>query len=1515
MPNPTEKTLNALLSSSLRIEKMMEKKEKDKGDAGDVEKLVSGVSTDFANISKSLEKVAEQATKTNVLLEKILGNNEEVEGQSLALVSDSAKAFEKLGSAWGPLLDAIVDSGDVTDKEIDGFKKILMTLAFVDHKTGDPLVEEKQLKAATDAISSLKVITQSILLLGLGMVLFSFMIPQIMKGSLAVVMIVAVMAVALIGMQKALQLTGTEKDPKDATGPVNSLFQLGKAIAIFGLVMAGFSFIVPQILGGIVPFLAVLAMVSIALMMMHATTATEGLVDMSMKDNSPIGSLMRLAKAIAIFGIMMVGFSFLIPQILKGLIAFTLVLGGVALAIMIVHLAFKITGMDFNPLKDSSPLGTLAKLAQSIALFALTFVIVSYVAKQFAIGALVVTLVVGAIAVAILLMHQMLGGSKFKIGKMGSGPMDSMWKLAKSVAVFSLIFIGLYYFQKQFAVGGLMVLLMLAGLTIGMLALSIKPVRKGSRNLRHLSISLLIMIGALTVFALLVQPKLGWEGLGMLAATIGVLSLIGLLLGIPPIDGWVKAGAMNLILLGGALTVFAIGLAIYAQLAAPKLTWESIGMMGAVIGVMALIGTLVGIPPIVGFVMAGAVALIALGGALTIFAVGLSIYAAGAAGKMKLADVAVLSAMIGAMALIGTVVGIVSPLVILGSGAMIVAGGALILISTGLAIFAAIKWKKKDGSMLSNALSSLVDGFMGGPMPGGIFAAIKFAVKAAARAVLMLVTIPPFILAGAALIPIAAGLAIFKRTKWTKKDSSSLNAALYGIVNGFVTALDGVNWYTLWWGVRSMKDVGNVLVSLAEGVQAFASLTFKEYTYDEESKSMKVSAIKKLTPKDIALTGIAIGMVISAVTKPLAEFGEMMMGGGGDGFLGVNWGKLIAINFGIQSLGTIGKGLVELAAGVQDWANMTVTEYGIGVNKETGLNELMPIAKRPITNGEIQSAMVNISDVLSAMAVPLSEFGSWFTTEQKGWFGSTYQAENKGLKLGISSLAQIGGGLVQVANAVVKWANMEYTEMGIGVNKETGVNELMPIATRKIGKADINQAKHSIGSVLAGLVYPLTSFGEMFTTTQKGWFGSTYQVENKALKTGISQMGAIADGLSKIADMMVKWANMEYTEMEVYKDKDGQTKLQPKAVKKIGFARLMMARFNIGLTLSTIGQAFMDYLRDTATNGGPSGVQSLVKELVIQQEGLAKVAKYIMPWSDPKLTFSAQMFYLWVWKARPLHTIGKAYVHYKNITKSQGGVTGVTNLVEQMDVSMKGMISVAWQVFWTWGARNQILPALNFKIWMYTMSYPFMVKFMNTLSRFGRVTKGFEKNFRGFTKIPQMFAMTVFTKNMITLARHASRMERFANSFERIAASMGVFAKNFKLMDRDGISAFQTWTETLVTAVEVANDPGFFENVLTKAGEVIETGFEVGQELFGDKDKDGKLTDEKKKNIIEKTQEATKDNEVAKLVSAVSQLQAEISGLKAALGGTMNVNVQTVSSTASIKVKGGGAGGISEGPQ
>ena len=1265
-------------------------------------------------------------------------------------------------------------------------------------KSGEDTVSNK------GAMGALKQLGNAVLFFGVLMIGFGLAQSLVMKGVGSFAIVLGSLVATIIGVGLALKVMGSGEESKGALGTLKSL---GIAIAIFGVTMIGFGLALPLIKQGVGGLALVLVGVTIAILGMSLALAITG-----GQESGALKNLKDLGIAIAIFGITMVAFSFVLPMIAKGALGFAIVVAGLALAVVLVGLA-----MNMGP-KDATPMKMLKGLLLSVAFTGLIMIGFSFALPMIAIGALGFVLVVGAISLSIVLMSLALGkkgenklvpgGDAGVAGKGkapgGKGPLADLTKLAWASAFLMIVMVGVGFFAKQAAIGALVTILTVMGLGLALKLVS----GKNAQSVREGAISLVILGGAvgafaagLAIYAQLAAPKLTWENLAMLGLSIVVMATVGTIMG--NMGENVKSGAISLVILGGALAAFATGLAIYSNLAAPNLTWENLAMLGTTIVVVSGIGMILGIPTIAPFMMTGATTLVILGAALATFAAGLAIYSNLAAPGLTWENLAMLGTVIGTVALVGSILGIPTMFIFAGLGAiaLIALGGALAIFSVGLGYYTKIAdgLTNESVDVLSNSIWNI----------GKAVSKIGLLSIPIGLGSLVLGTM------GIALYPISKALAKFKEIEWTKENATSMQSALKSVTKGFSDALEGVSWPVLFFGVASMSKMGVALNGIAEGIQAFANLTFNEYTFDKESGRLVLTNKVKLTDEMIVQTGENIGKVISAILTPLSEFGEMMMGDGDKKKFKM---KKKAMTFGIDSMANIGKGLVRLSQGVQDWANMTITEWDVQKDPNTGLNTLVPKSRKVMSSTQMTDAADNIVKVLEILGGPIADFGSLMLGEATS--GRQFKLKKKSIEFGISSFATIGKGLVDMADAIVRWSNLQYFEMGIGKDKNTGLNVLMPVGKPKtITITEIDKAGENISKVLTTLAEPIAQFGDIFNgktlSTKTG-----KKIKKESIITGIEQMGNIGTNLNNIAEMVSNWSMMKYTEMEVVKDKDGNSRIQPKNIVKI--ENVSLATTNIKTILESLSLAIAEYGEKSEE------IEKSVKALNLvlkMQKPLGEWIDFLMAkFKDEGPKTSAEAFKDWL--ELSIDTTVLTYAEKSNdITRAVDSISYLTKMQKPFG---------QWVEFITKTFSNgtHVDSALNLKMWLTHSADPILEKMEERYKGLGNSIDYFGKKFKEFDKPVRTMAFTKFTDNILKLANIANPFEKFAKSFDNMAKSMGDFATNFLKMSPQSIESYTEFTNSLSKFVQM--DPKEFKAKL-----------DLVSKAFGVDDKSGQTPPEK----------------------------------------------------------------------
>jgi len=583
------------------------------------------------------------------------------------------------------------------------------------------------------------------------------------------------------------------------------------------------------------------------------------------------------------------------------------------------------------------------------------------------------------IMVATLLL---VGGSLYLLGKMGAKEIEEGSKALKEsgiglaafavgVGVFALVatFIPWETIPKM---GGI---LLVVGGALAIIGVFAKHIHKGS-------IALAIAGGALVALSIgllafnYVTSTIGTEGYKLMAGVlIGIAAIFGLAGAALPL---MSQGAIALAIAGGALIALSIGLVAFNAAVSTIGSWEEVGMMAAALGGISLAFAAAGLAAIA--ILPGAIALAVAGVALIALSAGLVLFSlvwsmqstkdlfALAPGKGTDADgnpvagtqtyfeLAITSIAYG-MAINPITAGFI----ILGSGALIVASVALMLLSVGVGMFAdtyaeenVTKLFAPDpgkatglfGRKLTNfdvAIESIATSFMLNP------------VQVAA----MYSTAPALIMAGFALSSIADGISDFVKvidkvsggdlesvaTKISttltvisqafgaiggKRGGSSSVAKLLGF-GGDIPGVTGPNGEEMYSpdavkrGIESVSGMGSILVNVAKGVAAFATMRYVDSKGNEvrigpEEQKQAIINIKSLMTTIPQAFGALGGNTVSGIGGIAAKLGLVDIPGA-EGMYSPD-----QVRRGIDAVSGIGDVLVGLAAGIAAFANGTYTD-------------------------------------------------------------------------------------------------------------------------------------------------------------------------------------------------------------------------------------------------------------------------------------------------------------------------------------------------------------------------------------------------------------------------------------------------------------------------------------------------------------------------------------------------------------------------------------------------------------
>ena len=587
-------------------------------------------------------------------------------------------------------------------------------------------------------------------------------------------------------------------------------------------------------------------------------------------------------------------------------------------------------------------------------------------------------------------------------------------------------------------------ILLVVGGTLAIIGVFAKHIHKGSIALAIAGGALVALSIGLLVFNY-ATSTIGTEGYMLMAGVlIGIAVIFGVAGALLP---QMLAGATALAMAGVALIALAVGLIAFNYAVSTIGSMEEVGKMAAALGGISLAFAAAGVYSIL--ILPGAIALTVAGVALIVLSVGLVLFSlvwsmqstkdlfadSGQkgllGGSMSNFEVAITSIAYG-MAINPITAGFI----ILGSGALIVASVALILLSVGVGMFAKKYADPNVQALFATRTGYKVGGFLGiGERDGSEF---EFAIESIARSFMlspvqvgaMYSTAPALIMAGFALSSIADGVSDFVKvidkisggdlesvaTKISTTltvisqafgaigaDSSPLGRLGGSILAGMGINVPGTDQYSpeeVKAGIAATRGMGDILVNVAKGVAAFATMRYvdsdgKEVRIGPEEQAKAVENIKMV----MSTVPQAFGAIGSSTTS-LGRFASKLIEGA-TGFSIPTSGEYSAeaVKSGIEAVGGMGEILVNVAAGVKAFAEGTYTD--INGNK-------VQIKPEDLRAGGF--IFDNIKAIITSVAGVFGSLGA----KNSGFFG-TDEYDEDDVKSGIDAVQGMGGILSGVA--------------------------------------------------------------------------------------------------------------------------------------------------------------------------------------------------------------------------------------------------------------------------------------------------------------------------------------------------------------------------------------------------------------------------------------------------------------------------------------------------------------------
>jgi hypothetical protein len=769
---------------------------------------------------------------------------------------------------------------------------------------------------------------------------------------------------------------------------IKSLSALGSSIGKFALGMVAVALLSPLVALGTLVFA-----LSLKVILMSLNTANAN----AKGGAEAVAALMSIGKSIALFALTMVGIALVAPLFALGTLVFAL--------------SVKAIIWSLNSAKDTAKGGAdavaaLMNIGKGVLLFSLTMVGIGLVAPTFALGALTFGLALGFI-----LLELGIAGKKTKEVTEGVNILKS---LIKPIALFSIVLGVVGFLAPVVALGALTVSLSM--LAVGGAAFLLGKldnkgdVKRGALVIDMLALPMLAFAGALAIIGSLVKDDPKTLALKMLViggAIVG-LGLAAYVLGQPEIAIFAEIGAGVLISLAAALLIFAGSLFLLSKAEFTKDKADNLAYAIATIGFSLAKFGLVAIPAAIGtaILIPASIALLPLSAALA---------------RFKTIDWQESDGEALKNALTSTVQGFAHALDGLGIGGMVkllaaipviaLIGDALVSLAAGVKAMATLsftemEYDKASGklipkrtvrltneeiqavgpntAMILNALAGPLTNFgkwategtytfgpfsLGsGYMLKGIRAAAEVgnAISGIAKGVADManLNIIEYAVKGGKIVPVST-----RKLNQTDFELASTNTAL--ILDTLTKPLskfgkesakgEGLIWgdgYVLK-GIEAAAKVGNAIASIAKGVADMANLNVVEYVV-KGGKLVPVST-RKLIDDDFTLAATNVDKILTALTKPLSDFGMKFKEGS-------TWFTDSGIEAGIDAIGKISDPISKLADMTLKLANGQANQYTVR-NGKMVLTGVVPFDKA------IPTALNNAKKLLNTYPQLLANVG------------------------------------------------------------------------------------------------------------------------------------------------------------------------------------------------------------------------------------------------------------------------------------------------------------------------------------------------------------------------------------------------------------------------------------------------------------------------------------------------------------------------------------------------------------
>jgi hypothetical protein len=782
------------------------------------------------------------------------------------------------------------------------------------------------------------------------------------------------------------------------------------------------------------------------------------------------------------------------------------------------------------------------------------------------------------------------------------------------------------------------------------------------------------------------------------------------------------------------------------------------------------------------------------------------------------------------------IAGLVSPVLIAGSVAMILGGAAISVIASALSDFKKIDFTEEDSKNLNFALSAVRVAFTGGEgAQGGILSSIGGFFSSIFDSGSMILNAGSMLVAGAALSTISMGLTDFKKVTWSEQDSQAMTSVFSSLIKSFSLISDknlqkeygiDISPFDLYLGIESLSSAGNTITSLAQGVASFAALSFDEYTYDKQSKKMIVTGKTKLSASDITTAGDNISKVISVVGSAFAEVGKLDYGESStNSFLTSIFGGGY-VSTGVRALSSAGYTVKSLAQGVKEFANLSFTEYEVKDKK------LVPKTVTKLSSSDIQMAGDNISTVISTVGAAFAEVGKLDAGEgsNNGILAAIFGGGGQYVRRGVEALAGSGKLIVDLGQGVKDFASLSFTEFE--VQDVDGKPTIVPKKVTKMQDTDFTMATDNITKVISTVANVFADVGRINAgdTTNNSVLQSIFGTG--MVQQGVESLNGVGGNLIAIADAIPKYANLQFTKMGV-KDINGVPTVVPVEFVTITQPELTIASLNISKILGLVAASFAEvgkmavegsgWFADGYITEGVEALKGVGENLSGIVESVLKVAAMQMPvyGTDGKIASYVKLDDAALTQAsmnirKILNMTAETYYNF-------GMEYGESS--EKYE-SLKEGINVIGKVSSAYGSA---IESLTGKITESTGLEAAMTSFSNgvktlTTTIFDVFDMSKDKDVENKAKL-----FTGFVGGVSKISDSSTNLTNAANSFEKMSNSMKVFKDSINSLDLKKAGLADSIFSSLAA---LANVKGGIDSLARTLNDSIKTSFDRMVELL-----------------------------------------------------------------------------------